>query len=63
MEHRAVGFIREMDAPRRRIFPKRSWWNHIPEVGQIATEYNRVLNRVNDEIQHREHAIQALQKP
>ena len=32
------------------------------EVGQIATEYNRVLNRVNDEIQQREHAIQALQE-
>jgi len=30
------------------------------EVGQIATEYNRVLDRVNTEVQQREDAIKAL---
>ncbi|MDR4486669.1 MAG: hypothetical protein R3B83_03970 [Nitrospirales bacterium] len=50
-EHRAGG-----------DFSKRSWWNRT-EVGQIATEYNRVLNRVNDEIHQREHAIQVAGKP
>ena len=32
------------------------------EVGQIATEYNRVLDRVNTEVQQRENAILALQE-
>ena len=32
------------------------------EVGQIATEYNRVLDRVSIEIQQREGAIKALQE-
>jgi ammonium transporter len=32
------------------------------EVGQIAMEYNQVLNRVNTEVQQREHAITALQE-
>ena len=32
------------------------------EVGQIATEYNRVLDRVTTEVQQREYAIKALQE-
>ncbi len=32
------------------------------EVGQIATEYNRVLDRVNTEVHEREQAIQALRE-
>lgn len=32
------------------------------EVGQIATEYNRVLDRVNSEVQQRESAIKALKE-
>ena len=32
------------------------------EVGQIATEYNRVLDRVNTEVQKRESAIKALEE-
>ncbi|MDH5587832.1 MAG: ammonium transporter, partial [Nitrospirota bacterium] len=32
------------------------------EVGQIATEYNRVLDRVNTEVQQREDAIKALKE-
>jgi len=32
------------------------------EVGQIATEYNRVLERVSTEVQQREYAIKALQE-
>ena len=32
------------------------------EVGQIATEYNRVLDRVNEETQQRENAIKALKE-
>lgn len=54
-----VDLITEMDAQERAgTFNKRVYVEPHTEVGQIAAEYNRVLNRVEEEFMRRESATQ-----
>ncbi len=54
-----IDLITEMDAQERAgTFNKRVYIEPHTEVGQIAAEYNRVLNRVEEEFMRRESATQ-----
>jgi Amt family ammonium transporter len=54
-----VGLITEMDQQQRAgTFNQRVYVEPHTEVGQIAAEYNRVLNRIEDEFKKREFATE-----
>lgn len=54
-----IDLITEMDRQQRaETFAKRVYVEPHTEVGQIAAEYNRVLNRIEDEFRKREIATQ-----